>query len=276
MNYFRHLMNQHRLSQVNSNYRDPFATSKPKPKIVKPTEYFLELLTEDRRFERQYGYTRRHPVSRNGGWTVEWEWYKGKEKTATSDWWKFTDTIVDGGVAYLRLEPEIYNIMHVKILYVPKQFGGQGVGRRAMQAINNKCDATNKLALNGHKFTEMKYFEDDEYLAMQLCPNPMDASAIIPPRNEDWTDDGNFTFIRDETNSPLGKYNEKRLDLDGLIQFYQSCGYVRCDKRRYRIETNEDGKRVKVKDMTARSFHIDRPVMVYPESNIDRLSARWV
>ena len=114
------------------------------------------------------------------------------------------------------------------------------------------------------------------YLVLQLCPNPLDARCIIPPRNEDWTDDDNYVYIRDETNSPLGQYNEKRLDLDGLIQFYQSCGYVRCDKRRYRIQTNANGDRVKVPDMTARSFKIDRPILIYPEEHLDRLSARWV
>jgi GNAT superfamily N-acetyltransferase len=276
MNWFDRMMYNHQMSKVNANYRDPFAKKEPKPTIIRPADYFQELLENDRRFTRQYGYTRREPVSRNAGWTVEWEWYKGKTKTARSDWWIFKDNEVESGLAYLRLEPELYNIVHVKILYVPREFGGMGIGRRAMQAINNKCDSTNELATAGHKFSDMEFFEDDDYLVLQLCPNPLDAVAIIPPRNDDWTDDDNYSFIRDETNSPLGEYNEKRLDLDGLIQFYTSCDYVRCDKRRYRIQTNENGDRVKVPDMTGRSFKIDRPILIYPEEHLDRLSARWV
>ena len=268
------MLHNHYMSRINANYRDPFAVKPKKDTIVRPADYFFELLKESRSFRRQYGYTRRIPRGANGGYTVEWVDVKGEKQDVGSDWWKYKDSVVDKGVAYLRLESEIYNIVHVKILYVDRKFGGQGIGRRAMEAIVDYADKVNEKAEVGYKFAKDKYFEDDDYLALQLCPNPMDAMGIIPPKDGDWTRDFNFEMIRDECHSSLGQYNDRRLTMEQLIEFYSSFGFVRADERRFKI-IEKDGKRYKVPDMYHRSFEVDRPVLWYPERHLDKATPRW-
>ena len=215
------------------------------------------LLEEDPQWKNQLGKTGRMPYMKNdilnGQMYLDYKIFKYDEPRFSTPWYSFKPDPTKEEYSYIQILTS-HSKAKMQILFTPKEHRRKGLATSALNSLKRLIDQTDYICKN-QKHIDSKSF------TLNLVPNPVDLMVSFPP--EDWS--GGFEkHFRDETFSEMGPYGDKTHSLEGLIQFYEKLGFIKCEKLRFTIK---DGKQIF--NMTTRSMDLKRPVIIYPPSNLD-------
>jgi len=224
------------------------------PKAVTPAELFLEVLKTSTQFTNMPGKCK----------------FLDTDIRPKSEWWKFTDPIVDGGGALLQIpEDSCRNtLVHLKCIWVSPSMGQQGIGARAMEAIKSVRDEAYDLATNKELLESQGRYASYKCLTLTLVPNSFSAPerwSLDEDSEVDWCDYKSFEDgMMDETKLPLPK-SKRRVSWYNLQKWYQKLGFEVCEGLKWNEGFDPNtGQMVYEPTMTRRSMLMNRPQMVYP------------
>ena len=244
--------------------------NRPKKTTVSGQEVFYALLKQDKRFVMLKGYSH-ETISTQPDGSYRTVRVRTEGRHESSWFWRWIDSETDGGaIVEIPEQRENGNRAFWKCLWVPEEFGQMGIGRRvaeALKGITNVVDGMAKdenakhdgLPVNGPCFS------------LQLAPTPffteewnLDQSVC----KIDWSNgDAATKNMLDDSEAELPK-RLTRLNWIQLRDWYASMGFVSVDGLKYHEWYDSEQNRIRKQPMMrARSYVINRTVMIYPEAN---------
>jgi hypothetical protein len=261
--------------------------NRPVVTTTAPKKIFYDLLNQNKKFKRLKGNTSWHySLNREGQYYKRY--LRSRTRNEDSFWWLYCGKKNRRGLIEIPDYSALTCRVHQRILYVPKEDGGKGIGKEIMQelmaivdTVDGMCKAGTKhknktpscqsfiLALYPNSFV----INDDEngncYWNLEEIENEED---VI-----DWTaweehthDEKPDRYLVDETEKYLPE-DKCRMNMKQLQEFYGGLGFVDCPE----LAFNEwydwnSGRQRRELGISARSFTHKRWAMIYPAVNLER------
>ncbi len=249
---------------------------------ITPFNIFKSKINKDKRFMRLKGYSSWN-LSLDSNAQYYRRWYRYSERNEPSDWYLFRG---DGDRRAIINLPEYYEMrckVFLKILWVPPNIAGRGVGTEVMEILQSIVRDVDDLAKSGERYNNKNiscssfviylipnaFIVEDDYWNVQDIENREDKiNWTCNPEAAEEDDDPDITMI-DETFSYMDK-SKIRLSLKELQKFYiDKLGFVTCEELAIDETINwETGTISRDLNISARSFCHQRWPLLWPPENL--------
>ena len=268
--------------QKRANMYGASSYSRRKITHIAPIKIFRELLNKDKRFMRLKGYSSWSMSQKRDGSYYQ-KWYKYTERIEKSHWYLY---LGEGNRRALIEVPEYFDMrckVFLKILWVPPEISGLGVGGEVMDILKEMVRKVDDLAKAGNKYKDLyvscssfiiylipnSFIVLDGYWNVEDIENRKDRiNWSANPQAEEQDDAPDFK-VSDATFQYLDK-EKLRLDLKQLQEFYiDKHGFVTCEELAINEYYDWDAGVIK-RDLgiTARSFCHQRWPLMWPPENL--------
>lgn len=244
--------------------------NRPKKTTVSGQETFYALLKQDKRFVMLKGHSHETLSTQPDG-SYRTVRVRTEGRHESSWFWRWIDSETDGGaIVEIPEQRENGNRAFWKCLWVPEEFGQMGIGRRVAEALKGITDVVDGMAKDENaKHDGLPV--NGPCFSLQLAPTPFHTEEWNLDQEVcdlDWSNgDAATKKMIDDSEAELPK-RLTRLNWVQLRDWYASMGFVSVDGLKYHEWYDAEQNRIRKQPMMrARSYVINRTVMIYPEAN---------
>ena len=249
---------------------------------ITPFKIFINKIRKDKRFLCLKGYSSWN-LSLGRDMQYYKRYYKDTKRREPSDWYLYMGEGDRRAIVQLPQWDELRCKAFLKILWVPSEIGGKGVGSEVMDVLKSHVRFVDDLCKSGERY-DGKFVTCNSFI-LYLIPNSFIVKdgywnvTEIENRTDkiDWTVDPNSPekdgdpdfMIRDETFKYINR-EDLRLSLKELQAFYKDKhGFVVCEELGITETFDwETGRVSRDLNITARSFCHQRWPLLWPPENL--------
>ena len=264
---------------------DIYATghyNRPKATNITPFKIFIQRIKKDKRFKNLRGYSS-WTLSIGNDMQYHKRWYRDKVRREPSNWYLYIGEGNRRAIIQLPEWDELRCEAFLKILWVPPEIGGCGVGSEVIDVLKSHVRTVDDMCKSGEKYQD-KHITCNSFI-IYLIPNSfvvLDGYWNVADIEEgtdliDWTSDpeaeereGDPDYkIVDETWKNISK-DDVRLSLKDLKSFYvEKHGFVECIELGIHEYFNwETGRVHRDLNITPRSVCHQRWPLLWPPENL--------
>ena len=256
--------------------------NRPKATNITPFKIFIERIKKDKRFKNLKGYSS-WTLSIGKDMQYRKRWYRDKVRREPSNWYLYSGEGNRRAIIQLPEWDELRCEAFLKILWVPPEIGGFGIGSEVIDVLKSHVRTVDDMCKSGQKYRD-KHITCNSFI-IYLIPNSFvvldgywnvadieDGTDLI-----DWTADpdapekeGDPDYkIVDETFKYISK-DDVRLSLKDLKSFYvDKHEFVECLELGIHEWFNwETGQVIRDLNITPRSVCHQRWPLLWPPENL--------